>query len=161
MLISRLLKKLEYFGVKTPWVSSLTSSSKRYCTLNVVSHDCDCVSTCTKKDYGLHFHLIGDHIIHKHLILCLHLGQILVPRSLCRYPSWHRYPRPSDKIVGPLQNQLIAREDEQYSTWSWTHCVGSCELFRSNLIIRPFIVTRVPYRVSSIFWVQFPLESVH
>jgi hypothetical protein len=37
---------------------------------------------CTKKDYGLHFHLFGVHSIHKHLILCLHLDQILVPRSL-------------------------------------------------------------------------------
>ncbi len=43
----------------------------RYCTSNVVSHDC--VSMCTKKDYGLHCHLLGAHIIHKHLILCFHL----------------------------------------------------------------------------------------
>jgi hypothetical protein len=57
--------------VKTPWVSSLTSSSKRYRVSNVVSHDC--VSMCTKKDYGLHRHLLGAHIFHKHLILCLHL----------------------------------------------------------------------------------------
>jgi hypothetical protein len=37
---------------------------------------------CTKKDYGLHRHLFGAHIFHKHLILCLHLVQIFVPRSL-------------------------------------------------------------------------------
>ena len=42
---------LSISGVKSPWASSLTSSSKRYCTLNVVSHDC--VSMCTKKDYEL------------------------------------------------------------------------------------------------------------
>jgi hypothetical protein len=28
---------LNISGVKTPWTSSLTSSSKRYCTLNVVT----------------------------------------------------------------------------------------------------------------------------
>lgn len=39
-------------GVKAPCASSLTSSSKRYCTCNVVSHDC--VSMHTKKDYGLY-----------------------------------------------------------------------------------------------------------
>ncbi len=68
--------------VKTPWTSSLTSSSKRYCQLNVVSHDC--VSMCTKEDYGLHCHwdLLGSHNIHKHLILSLHLVQILAPRNL-------------------------------------------------------------------------------
>ncbi len=75
-------------GVKAPWVSSLTSSSKRYCTSNVVSHDC--VSMCSKNDYGLHFHLFGDHSIHKHLILCLHLTQILAPRSLRKIP--HHWP---------------------------------------------------------------------
>jgi hypothetical protein len=32
--------------VKAPWASSLTSSSKRYSTLNVVCHDC--VRMCTK-----------------------------------------------------------------------------------------------------------------
>ncbi len=63
--------------VKAPCASSLTSSSKRYCISNVVSHDC--VSMCTKKDYRLHCHLLGDHNIHKHLILCLHLAQILAP----------------------------------------------------------------------------------
>ena len=35
-------------GVKSPWVSSFISSSKRYCTFNVVSYDC--VSMCIK-DY--------------------------------------------------------------------------------------------------------------
>jgi hypothetical protein len=54
---------LSISGVQVPWTSSLTSSSKRYCTSNVVSHDC--VSTCTKKDYGLHCHLLGAHSIHK------------------------------------------------------------------------------------------------
>ncbi len=71
---------LSISGVKTPWTSSLTSSSKRYCTSNVVSHDY--VSMCSKKDYGLHCHLFGVHIIHKHLILCLRLTQNLAPRSL-------------------------------------------------------------------------------
>jgi hypothetical protein len=61
-------------------ILSLTSSSKRYCTLNVVSPDY--VSVCTKKDYRLHCHLLGAHIIHKHLILRLHLAQILDPRRL-------------------------------------------------------------------------------
>jgi hypothetical protein len=59
----------------------LTSSSKRYCALNVVSHDC--VSMCVKKNYGLHCHMLGTHsFFHKHLILCLHLAQILAPRIL-------------------------------------------------------------------------------
>ncbi len=53
---------------------------KRYCALNVVSHDC--VSMCVKKDYRLHCHLLGAHSIHKHLILCVHLAEILAPRSL-------------------------------------------------------------------------------
>jgi hypothetical protein len=70
-------ERLSISGVKAPWASSLTSSSKRYCTSNVVCHDC--VSMCTKKDYGLHCHLFGSHIF---LILCLHLAQILAPRSL-------------------------------------------------------------------------------
>ncbi len=35
-----------------------------------------------EKDYGLHCHLLGAHSIRKHLILCLHLAQILVSRSL-------------------------------------------------------------------------------
>ncbi len=38
--------RLSILGVKAPWVSSLTSSSKRYCTSNVVSHDP--VGMCTK-----------------------------------------------------------------------------------------------------------------
>ncbi len=71
---------LSISGVKAPWASSLTSSSKRYCTSNVVSHDC--VSMCTKKDYGLHCHLLGTHIFNKHLILFFRLAQILAPRSL-------------------------------------------------------------------------------
>ncbi len=80
---------LSISGVKEPWVSSLTSSSKRYCTSNVVSHDC--VSMCTKKDYRLHCHLFGVNCFHKHLILCLHLAQILV---LPRRPSkiLHHWP---------------------------------------------------------------------
>jgi hypothetical protein len=64
-------------GVKAPWTSSLTSSSKRHCTSNVVSHDY--VSMCTKKDYGLHCHLLGTHNIHKHLILCLHGSVKITP----------------------------------------------------------------------------------
>ena len=57
--------RLSISGVKVPWVSSLTSSSKRYCTPNVVSHDC--VSMCTNKDYVLHCHLFGTNGIHKHV----------------------------------------------------------------------------------------------
>ena len=37
---------------------------------------------CSKKDYGLHCHLFGDHNIHKHLILCLHLLKSLPPGAL-------------------------------------------------------------------------------
>ncbi len=62
-------------GVKAPRASSLTSSSKRYCTLNVGSYDC--VSMCAKKDYALLCHLLGAHSIYKHRILCLRLAQIL------------------------------------------------------------------------------------
>jgi hypothetical protein len=61
--------------VKAPRASSLTSSSKRYCTLNVGSYDC--VSMCVKKDYALLCHLLGAHSIYKHRILCLRLAQIL------------------------------------------------------------------------------------
>ncbi len=51
---------LSISGVKVPWVSSLTSSSKRYCIPNVVSHDY--VSMCTKKDYRLHCHLYQERL---------------------------------------------------------------------------------------------------
>jgi hypothetical protein len=49
----------------------------------------DYVSMCTKKDYGLHCHLFGDHSFHKHLLLCLHLAEILAPRTLRKTLTRH------------------------------------------------------------------------
>ncbi len=69
-------------------MSAIVTDNIAYCTSNVVSHNC--VSMCTKKDYRLHCHLIGSHSIHKHLILYLHLAQILAPRSLSKI--LHHWP---------------------------------------------------------------------
>jgi hypothetical protein len=81
------MRKLEHFGGKNTMIVIVTDNIA-YCTSNVVSHNC--VSMCTKKDYRLHCHLIGAHSIHKHLILCLHLAQILAPRSLSKI--LHHWP---------------------------------------------------------------------
>ncbi len=127
-------------GVKAPWVSSSTSSSKRCCTLNVVSYDC--VSMWVKKDYGLPCHLIGSHSVHKHHVL--HLVQILVPRSLRKI--LHHWPDillepdihvpTTDKIVCPFRNQLSIPEHdsghEKRCTCSWTPSTSSGGFLRPD-----------------------------
>jgi hypothetical protein len=47
--------------------------------------------------------------------------------QISQYPSWHRYPCPSDKIVCPLQKQVSVRENEKHSTSSWTRCTTLSE----------------------------------
>jgi hypothetical protein len=41
------------------------------------------------EDYGLHCHLVGAHSIHKHLILILHLAEILGGRPFLIIVSFH------------------------------------------------------------------------
>ncbi len=110
--------------------SSLTSSSKWYCTSNVVSHNC--VSMCTKKDYGLHCHLLGAHSIHKHLILYLHwsCSNLCPPGALEKSSITDQISFLTTASMSLRQNCLSMataaewREHEKHSTCSWTRCTA-------------------------------------
>ncbi len=136
---------LSMSGVKTPWSSSLTSSSKRYYTSNVVSHGLvhDRPSMCTKKCYGLHCHLLHAHSFHKHLIPWLHLAQILALQSLRKI------------LAGPF---LIIVSFQHSTNSEWSPSVSSsavCSLSRHGCFDFPMLGSIWHSTLNSSYWNLF------
>jgi hypothetical protein len=78
---SRLLEEVWSFRgwkhhERRPWPRHQNDTVHSMLLVTIVSVLCVLV---TKTDYGLHCHLLGAHNIHKHLMLRLHLVQILAP----------------------------------------------------------------------------------
>jgi hypothetical protein len=112
--------------------------------LNVVSHDC--VSMCTKKDYGLHCHLRGSHNIHKHLILCSSCSNPCPPEPSKNPPSPSAQ---SDRCrdIGALYRHYLLQRDPQECLHNLQPTTGSVlsmlPLLQANSFCRKFFWVKV------------------